>query len=453
MEIVKKNLISIICGVVALVAIAVSLFVVPGKKEALQGNVNQSKSSHDKLADLLKKPRQLPVVNPENPEQKPLEPFPSEAVIKQGEALTKKLVEESEAIVKAAAAMNKHELLVPNTLPAPHDPLKYAFRRGYQQALPLPPQGGAARSQFAKELTAGVPPTPEELQLASAALVKEIESKELVFTSDGQPANGPQVKAMIDERTSKLPMEMRDKIAATSKVYINPETFEINPKITTGAGTAPDTLDIYSAQLSYWIQSDVVQAVKELNANSKNVADSPVKHLVRIRTKPYGQANPIFLTGPDLTAAADANAALPKVPQASTTGRVSNGLYDVFHFEVEADVQADRLADFLRGLGTRRFITPLVVDVRAKDNAMALAGGHVYGNKPVVTVRAECEVLYLRAWNAALMPAPLKTKLGIVDPAATPPADGSAAQPAAATDDPAAPPDAATADPTAAPAP
>ena len=40
-----------------------------------------------------------------------------------------------------------------------------------------------------------------------------------------------------------------------------------------------------------------VQAVKELNANSKRIADSPVKHLVRIRTKPYGQATPIFITG------------------------------------------------------------------------------------------------------------------------------------------------------------
>jgi hypothetical protein len=239
---------------------------------------------------------------------------------------------------------------------------------------------------------------------------------------------------------------MRDKIAANSKVYINPTTFEINPRITVGAGgaagAAPDTYEIYSAQLSYWIQSDVVQAVKELNANAKSVTDAPVKHLISIRTKPYGNAGPIFITGPDLTAAADANAALPKVPQVSTTGRVSNGLYDVFHFQVEADVEADKLADFLRGLGNKRFITPLFVDVKAKDNAQALAEGHLYGNKPIVNVRAECEILYLRAWNAPFMPAALKTKLGIATeaPAA---ADGAAAQPAAATGDPAAAPGAA----------
>jgi hypothetical protein len=123
-------------------------------------------------------------------------------------------------------------------------------------------------------------------------------------------------------------------------------------------------------------------------------------------------------------------------------------LYDVFHFEVEADVEADKLTEFLRGLGTRRFITPLFVDIKARDNAQALAEGHVYGNKPVVTVRADCEILYLRAWNSQFMPPGLKTKLGIVTEA-----PAGEAQPAAATGDPAAAGDpAATGDPAAAPA-
>jgi hypothetical protein len=301
------------------------------------------------------------------------------------------------------------------------------------------------KSVFASKeyLQAGMPPSPDELRIASENLAKKIEAEKLVFTSQNQPANGPQVQAEIAEATRKLPMEMRDRIAANSKVYVNQGTFEFNPRINVSvggaAGMAPDTLEIYSAQLSYWIQSDVVQAIKEINANAKNVQDAPVKHLVRIRTKPYGQAAPYFITQPDLTAAAPADAAMPKVPQVSLTGRVSNQLYDVFHFEVEADVEADKLPDFLRGLSKNRFITPLFVDVKAKDNAQALAEGHVYGNKPVLNVRAECEILYLRAWNQALMPAALKTKLGIATeaPAGTDPAT---AQPAAGIDPAAVPP-------------
>jgi hypothetical protein len=464
MEIVKKNIISILCGVVALAAVAVCFVIVPSHQAELKKNVDSSAATHNALADLLKKPRQLPVVNPDNPEQKDLGAFPSQAVITQGEALTKQVEAESKAIVKAAVDMNRHELLVPGSLPAPFDPQKYAFRRGYLAALPVPvpagagagapgtpaQAGGVMKSRFVQPdmLQAGMPPTPDELRVAAETLAKDIESKELVFTSQGQPANGPQVKEKIDQLVRKLPIEMRDRIASTSKVYVNPQTFEVNPRIVAAAGAAPDTLDIFSAQLSYWIQSDVVQAVKELNANSKSISDSPVKHLVRIRTKPYGAATPIFITGPDLSAAADANAALPTVPQASTTKRVSNGLYDVFHFEVEADVEADKLPDFLRGLGNRRFITPLFVDVKARDNAQALAEGHVYGNKPVLTVRAECEILYLRAWTTQYMPALLKTKLGIATEAPAG-ADGAAAQPAAGTDGAAAPAAAPAAEPTA----
>ena len=448
MEIVKKNIISIICGVVALAAVGVALFVVPGKKAELQTAVDSSATNNKALADLLSKPRQMPVVNPDNPEQQALEQFPSEAVIKRGEEITGQVEAESKKMLEAAVKMNQKQLLVPGSLPTPSSTSAFAFRNTYRTALPLPvqPQPGQVptpavlRSRFAQELKAGMPPTADEISVAGAAMVKEIESKELYFTPDGQAANAEQVKLKIEERSKKLPAEMRDKVVQSSKVYVNPETFEINVALSNSAG-APDPLSIYSAQLSYWIQSDVVAAVNEVNAKSNSVAESPVKHLIRIRTKPYNQVAPIFITGPEMTANADANAQLPKVPMASTTGRVSNGLYDVFHFEVEADVEADRLPDFLRSLGNKRFITPLYVDLQARDNARALAEGLVYGEKPVVTVRAECEILYLRAWNQNFMPPLLKQKLGIGVEGV--PAD--AAQPAAGTDpmmDPgAAPPD------------
>jgi hypothetical protein len=175
MELVKKNIISIICGVVALAAVAVAFVIVPGRKEQLQANVNTSKSAHDALNTLLTKPRKLPVVNPDNPEEKTLDAFPSDAVLKQGEALTKKVEDESKAIFKAAVEMNKHTLLVEGTLPAPFAPQQFAFRRGYTAALPpllppaqpnQPPSGGAMKSYFAKDLQAGMPPTPDELRFA-----------------------------------------------------------------------------------------------------------------------------------------------------------------------------------------------------------------------------------------------------------------------------------------------
>lgn len=423
MDIVKKNVVSIICGVIALAALVVGLVMIPGKAEALQKEVDARKAAHDSLAGLLHKERQLPVVNPDNPTQEKLTQFPSEAVIKKGTEITKAVENESNAMRNAAVEMNRHVLLEPNSLPSPSPTKAFAFRTVYQQVLPLPPQGGAIKSRFAQMLNAGMPPTPEEIKIKQEDLAKQIRDKKLFMLPNGQPGNQAAVEQEIKDRAGKLPEELRVGVANSSRVYINPDTFEIYPKIASAVG-APDAIDMYFAQLSYWLQEDVVKAVAELNSKFPNVIAAPVKHLIQIRVKAGGM--PTFITAADGQANADPDGPLPKATTVSPTGRVSNGLYDVFHLMVEADVEAEKVPDFLRALGTRRFITPLWVDVRGRDTAMSLAQGHVYGNKQVLNVRAECEVLYLRKWNAPLMPLRVREKLGIT-------ADGApAAAPAAA---------------------
>jgi hypothetical protein len=112
---------------------------------------------------------------------------------------------------------------------------------------------------------------------------------------------------------------------------------------------------------------------------------------------------------------------VPKEPAISPTGRVSNGMYDVYHMTIEADVDAAKLPDFLRAIGRNRFMTAMWADVKSVDLALERAQGHDYGERPVVNVRAQCEVLYLRGWNKPLMPPDVLTKLGIgADGAAAP---------------------------------
>jgi hypothetical protein len=150
-----------------------------------------------------------------------------------------------------------------------------------------------------------------------------------------------------------------------------------------------------------------------------------VKHLIHVGAAPI----PIMPAGG--TASTDPDAAVPKEPAISPTGRVSNGMYDVYHVDVEADVDATHLADYLRSFGRNRFITPLWADIKAVDLAVAKAEGHDYGDNPVANVRTRVEVLYLRAWNKPLMPKTIRTKLGIPDDA--PAAEGAAPTDPAAT--------------------
>ena len=442
MEIVKKNIISIICGVVALAAVVVAFFIVPGKASELQTQLDARKAANDEMTQLLRKDRTLPAPDASDPNPKPLTRFPSEPIIKQGEAIIAQLEKESVALRDAAVAMNRHDLLVQGSLPRPTQVQAYEFRNAYQRALPLPlpnqanqpqQQPSVLNSAFARYLQAGMPPSPNDIALKVQQRAEEIKQKEAFLLPNGQIGNQEALNLKISEMQQKLPGELRSQVANSSKVYISPDTFEIYPRIASVSG-APDPIDIYFAQLSYWIQEDVVKAVKEVNESAKNVTEAPVKHLVSIRVK--SQGIPTFITPIDGTNVTDPDTQLPKVPQVSPTGRVCNGLYDVFHFQVKADVQADKVAEFLRGLGRNRFITPMSVDVQAGDIATSLAQGLQYGDKPVVNLTAECEVLYMRKWNAPLMPQAIRTRLAIPDEQPQPGGDLPPAVPAAAQQSP-----------------
>jgi len=303
---------------------------------------------------------------------------------------------------------------------------------GAGPGMPAAPSGGnpTTQSAYAVTLKAGMPPTTDEITRKQQELADKLKKDYTLYGGTGNVVNQQQVDDMVKQQTADLPKQIMQDVATSSRVYINPGTFEVNPQIVAAAG-APDALTIYLAQLGYWIQYDVVNAINEINGASKSVPESVVKNLISVRVDAGGIPRFIAAAGAT-TANDDPDGQLKKDNTVSATGRVSNGLYDVFHFTINADVQADKLPEFLRGLSNKRFITPLGVDLRAVDNAQALAQGHVYGDKPVVNVTVPCEILYFRKWNAPLMPAAVKTQLGITDqaPGAAPAAP--AAQQAAA---------------------
>jgi hypothetical protein len=140
--------------------------------------------------------------------------------------------------------------------------------------------------------------------------------------------------------------------------------------------------------------------------------DAPVKRLLKIVVQPT------FIMGSATDApAADPNAALPKVITASPTGRVSNGLFDVIHFQMLVDVEAENVPLFLRTLAKNRFITAYQVDMKILDNAQKSAEGFRYGNRPVAALNVQCEILFFREWLSKYMPPLVKKQLNIQPPA------------------------------------
>src|SRR5262249_53545792 len=144
------------------------------------------------------------------------------------------------------------------------------------------------------------------------------------------------------------------------------------------------------AQIGLWVQEDVCKAIAELNDPFPSVMDAPVKRVVKISflndNQPGQQAQPGFVPvfvipnlqptqgvgtetcqampadasgGQAAPPPMDANADLTKSKNVllSPTGRQSNGVYDVVHFEVELEIDAAKVPQVLEGLGSKRYIS------------------------------------------------------------------------------------------------
>jgi hypothetical protein len=428
MDIVKKNLISIICGVVALMAL-VAVFVWPldGYYETLKTKAENRAKVQAKVSTLLGKTRTVPVFDPNNPTATNLPAFPSETIIKRGKAAQQGVAGTSENVVSLAVQINEqgHGLVVPNSLPSPiSQPVAIRFRRGLQDAL------DHLRTD---ELLAGIPPTPEEFSNRADILWKGMQ-KDIIIV-DNQPTNLDQVMARYQDRINKLPDEMKAEMATKNKMYIDPlAVMRVSPSLPAD-GNSPSRESIWWSQVSFWITRDIATAIKDVNAKSATVSDSPVKNLLALNIPedffPPGvaalamQAAPIGGRGaetpvegatPPVTGGLpDATLPLPDGSAQTPTKRISNNLFDVVQFKMTLDIEADKIPLFLKTLATNRFITVTRMEMNPVDSQLKQILGYVYGPRPVVTLDLDCEALFLRKWTLNYMPLSIRKALGVPD--------------------------------------
>src|SRR5580698_4817279 len=126
MDVVKKNLLSIIFGVIALLAVAALFYPIGGMYEEMQKTLTTEGSSYNEVTGLLNKKRQLPVMpalGDSDNSVKFLEDaqhnsvFPNAAIILKGTQAVAQVHDQSLALVKAADECNVHQQLVAGVLP------------------------------------------------------------------------------------------------------------------------------------------------------------------------------------------------------------------------------------------------------------------------------------------------------------------------------------------------
>src|SRR5687768_4536153 len=108
MEMIKKNLVSILCGVVAIIAVVVWVWPVGAMMGDLQAKLEKSKQDYNAIEALRTAPRKLPDLVLEGGEQKTLDRFPNDKVIEEGLRKTKALTDQSNEMLKTVSERNVH---------------------------------------------------------------------------------------------------------------------------------------------------------------------------------------------------------------------------------------------------------------------------------------------------------------------------------------------------------
>ncbi len=445
MEVVKKNVMSIACGVVAVAAIVAAFWPVGGFFTTLKDNATQRASAYGALSGLISKTRQLPLTDPSKTTQDPLTVFPTQPIIDAGDAATKNVHDQSVNMVKTVVTLNQanHPLLIPDVFSnLASDTPKLRFRDVYKAVL----DKDAAVSEKTDEnlknakqknlwndvLIGGVPPTQQDFDAKRTSMWDNEYSIRIQYVN-GQPWNKAQIDAQFAKASAMVPDQMKTAVAKQKKVYVSPDAFVINQNVT-GLQT-PSLFDIWNAQLVLWIQSDIASAIAQANANSPDVISAPIKRLYKLEIPsnptPYLLATPVAAAAvgmpPTLTPFENGDIVqIPKLYNLSLTGRAGNAMYDVVQFKLSLDVDASQIPLVLATLSQNRLIDVYNMEMLSLDASDTLALGYIYGPLPVVRLNLRCEALFLREWTVPLMPKQIREGvLGIAAP--LPPTPAAAA--------------------------
>lgn len=186
--------------------------------------------------------------------------------------------------------------------------------------------------------------------------------------------------------------------AMQTKVYADLNSLDIIQGVYQST-EAPSAAQMWMAQVSLWIQRDIVQAIIDLNEDSDNVETAPVKRLVSIYVEPYATQG-----GTSSRSGGRANAVrelTTGVPAGCMTERVSNELYDVVRFETEMVVDGRDVITIIETMLQQNLYTAYDFSISAvPQQQMGRSGDetglYVYGYEPVVTLIVSWETYMLR---------------------------------------------------------
>jgi len=301
--------------------------------------------------------------------------------------------------------------LVDNVLPGPADPAAaITFREEYKNAFAAltarlrpgdkPAQDEIQSEQFQMDQISKNPSASGNVQATPWDIFR------IFGASGGRPeaANRSSLEILRDWAASRIAY----KKAEQCRVYVEPNAF-IKHKLVMGS-QAPPPNEIWQAQMSLWIQQDIVTAIARLNekraaellaanrAADDWVAFMPVKHIQKVSIGNHlggmgGGSNLEQVNWPT-----------------SMTGKTANNDMFVVPIQLQLVIEEAALPGLLEEFCGVGFYTPIGIQF-SSVRPNPLQTGNVYGDGPVVKLQLDLEGYYFHVVFGQWIPKELQDML------------------------------------------
>ncbi len=397
MDFVRRNLFLILCGVGAVVGIGLG---VTGLR-AMPTVVKEMET----VAGVYKSLESLQPLN--------------QKFIEAENQRIQTIQEDRAKVLERAKQLYRYEPLVPDLFPDAAAEKRIDFRKKYEEAM----------KQLLDSLNWGGGPTSADVDAMKDKIENE-KAEERRFGGQPAPATGGSLPGMhtpADVLTKvgvKNDSMARASVAAAQKIYCYAVNFfedkpaersaslEFWPAMKdTGTVEAPDVDDVWRAQIGYWIQKDVVDAIVAVNGEAAEAARlakedqwvgiMPVKEVISIRVSDYVPPTDQLYAVAQPVGFIAANP--PGSAESVFTGTASGDSFEVVQFTVKLIMDQRDIPVLIERLCNNSFRTL----VRASYKSVPVnknMTGKIYGSEPTVMVVLDFESVLLGDVFRRLMP-------------------------------------------------
>jgi len=394
MDFVRRNLFLILCGVGSAAGIVLGVTGLRAMPKVL-AEMGSAAGVYKSLESL---------------QNKPITPRTLEAETQRIASIQ----EDHDKVLERAKRLYQVEPLVAGLFPATTAEKRIEFRTKYAEAM----------KKLLDSLHWGGPPTLLDIEAIKDKIENDKAAEKLPGSEAGAGGDTHTPADVLTKWGVKHDPQARASIAAAQKIHCYAVSFlddkpservsslEYWPAMKdTGTVEAPEAEDVWRAQMSYWVQKDVVDAIVSVNGEAAEAAKQakedvwvgtmPVKEVISIRVSdrvpPKDQLYKVAEAG-GFTAALPAGTA-----ESVFTGTASGESYDVVQFTVKLIMDERDIPVLVERLCNNSFYTLLRVAYKAVPVNKSLTG-KVYGSEPTVNVVMDFETVLLGEVFRPLMP-------------------------------------------------